>query len=139
MAEMIHQKKVRGTKYEVRIRTSYLVLRTFLRASSILEVTVALVIISLVFGMFMMIYMNILSGDLYLQKMKYEGKLALQYNEIIRLKDFTDGVKEDGTVRIFQKIIPYKDDATVKLIELKAITPEGKVLAQRKQLHYVGP
>jgi hypothetical protein len=110
-----------------------------IRSSSILEVTVALVIISITFGIFMMIYVNLLSGNYYLQKLKYEGKLTIQYQELVQSKNFIDEVKEDETVRIFQTILPYRNATNIKLVELKAINRNGKVLAEHKTLYYVNP
>jgi len=106
------------------------------RSSSILEVSVALVILSLAFGVFMMIYMNILAGSFYLQKLKYEGKLGMIYRETLKSKDFTDRTEEDGMVRIFRKVAPYKNNNDIMAIELKAIDQGGKVLAESKFLYY---
>jgi hypothetical protein len=106
------------------------------RSSSILEVTVALVVISITFGLFMMTYINLLAGNYYLQKLKYEGKLSIQLQELIQSKKFVNDVKEEGQVRIFQTVSRYKDSRSLKWIELKAINSKGKILAEYNSLYY---
>jgi hypothetical protein len=115
------------------------VARARVRSSSILEVSVALVILSLAFGVFMMIYMNVLAGSFYLQKLKYEGRLGMLYRETLKSKDFTDRTEEDGVVRIFRKVSAYKGNTDIMAIELKAIDQGGKILAEFKFLYYVSP
>jgi hypothetical protein len=113
------------------------ILQGRVRSSSILEVTVALVIVSVAFGIFLMIYMNILAANLYLQKLKYEGRLMSQYQEILRTGAFIDDIKDEGQVRIFQTVTPYKGEGKAKQIELKAIRHDGKLLVQYKFIRYV--
>ena len=109
------------------------------RASSILEVTVALVIISIAFGIFMTIYMNILTGNLYLQKLKYAGRLTVLRQEFLKAADFTSAVVEDGPVRIFREVSPYENNNQLLFIQFKAIDSNGKVVAHTRFLYHVNP
>jgi hypothetical protein len=108
-----------------------------LRASSILEVTVALVILSISFSIFLIIHLNVTSGSRYFQRIKYESRIAMAYNELIRTGDYTDQVVTEGTVKIFRSVTPYPGQLNLKTIRLKAVSENGKILAEYKTLLYV--
>ena len=106
------------------------------RASSLIEVTVALVIISISVGIFMTLYINLLSRSHYLQKLKYELKLQDMYYEMIAKVDFNDDVIDENQIRIFKKVIPYEGNTNLNFIELRAIASDGRLLAECKGLYY---
>lgn len=106
------------------------------KSSSLLEVTVALVLLSIAFGIFLMIHTNLLSG-LSFQKLKYREKLKSYYREMIRNRNFLDAVTEEDDVRVFRNVESYKNIPHLFFIEVKAVSSNGEMIARYRGLHYV--
>jgi Tfp pilus assembly protein PilE len=88
------------------------------RASTLLEVVIAMVIIILVFGMAMMIYANVLRLSLSAKKIKAQAVL-----QDIALKAEQTGQYSTGSVtiddfRIEQEVQPFSNDTLLNKIHL---------------------
>ena len=118
------------------IRTTKLCSRK-VKSSSIVEVTVALVIISVVFGIFIMIYTNLISGGKTLQRVKYQEQLKVSYQEMLRSENYVDSMATDGAVTISRKVSRYKNTSDLLLVEMKAVHENGSTWAEQKFLLYV--
>ena len=105
-----------------------------LPASSILEVTTAMVIISMVFGLAIIIYLNIQRSGVSSLKLSSRIKLEAVFSETNRLKKF-----ESREVR-FEDIIVYQEiennSEGLLSIKLEARDEQGKLIAQQKHLIY---
>jgi hypothetical protein len=105
-----------------------------LPASSILEVTTAMIIISMVFGLAIIIYLNIQRSGVSSLKLSSRIKLEAVFSETNRLKKF-----ESREVR-FEDIIVYQEiehnSEGLLSIKLEARDEQGKLIAQQKHLIY---
>jgi Tfp pilus assembly protein PilV len=104
------------------------------RAASLIEVVVAMVLMMTIFGVSMVIYVNI-SGAGFSEQ---SWKSTLLINEVatrtLKEKSFFDEVVEKDNITIYKKITPYRQMAQVVLLEIEAINQENRKLAHRKQL-----
>ncbi|MDB5146207.1 MAG: hypothetical protein JWQ57_227 [Mucilaginibacter sp.] len=97
-----------------------LMVQTKIRASTILEVVVSMVIIILVFGIAMMIYTNVLRLSLSAKKIKAQAILQ----EIVLKSEQTKNLSTQSFIiddfRVEQEIKPYLDDTLLNEIHVTA-------------------
>lgn len=97
--------------------------------SSIVEVIVATLIFSIVFGIAMMIGINLQADRFSLRKTLYQEMLRKHYREVIRSKKYVDLTTDAGDVKIIQHIKPYGDSKTLLWINIEAVSAQGKVIS----------
>lgn len=107
-----------------------------LKATTLIEVLVAMIIILLSFGTGMMIYNNILNSDNGYEKMKSRLILNEIAIETKKEKTFFDEIKEEETFTIHKSIEQYKDKKNLSLLHLKAFNKQGRLIAEKKELIY---
>lgn len=107
------------------------------RASSLIEVITALVILSLLFGLAITIYLNVQRAGLSSAKTYYYMMLDEAYYNVKKPEDLADKEYLFEEVVIYQTVQQHPESAELKVIHLEARSTEGKVLAIRKHLKYV--
>jgi len=112
------------------------ILQQRLRASSIFEVTVAMVLILAIFSTAIIIYLNITSASPQLRKFKYEAYLTSAAQEAIHDKSLVNASWKDESVTIYKNAQPYQGNTKLILLNLKAEDAIGKVIAEYNILVY---
>ncbi len=105
-----------------------------LKASTLLEALVAMVIVMLALGVFTTIYLNVLrSGDYH---RKTEAGLLLEKiaMETKQSKTFIDTEFNLEEFVIIKKIITYEGAENLSLLSLKAFDKKEKLLVERNEL-----
>lgn len=90
------------------------------KASTILEVIVSMVVIVIVFGIAMMIYTNVLRMSLSAKKLRAH---AILESEMLKAEHSTDSLTQFVTIddfRIDEESEPYPDNADLSIIHLTA-------------------
>ena len=93
-------------------------LKSRVKASSILEVIISMIIIMVVFGISMMIYTNVLSSSLSGKKIRAQ---ALLQETMLEAEHATVNTTQTSTIddfRIEQDAKPYNDDPDLTVIHL---------------------
>jgi Tfp pilus assembly protein PilV len=111
-------------------------LRSYVRASTLIEVTVALVIISMVFSLAIMIYLNIQRTGFSSTKLMYAMMLEEAYSSTQRLSDFTTKEYDYEDIIIYQQIERHAVNSELTIVHLEARNKEGKLLVEKKHLFY---
>jgi hypothetical protein len=106
-----------------------------IRASSLVEVSIAMVITGIVFSAALMIMLNIASGSDNLQKVKYDLLLRQMVQETVQHKTYLSGTIVDGTITIEKEIITYLENPELFMLRFTAWRGE-KELAKYKTLVY---
>lgn len=107
------------------------------RSSSLVEVTTALVIISMVFGLAMIIYMNVHRTGFSSQKLACEILMNDMYNSTAQSRQYLSKEQHYGDIVIYQEVRPYSDGKDLLLIQLEARDPGGKLIAMQRHIIYV--
>jgi len=108
------------------------------KASSLVEVTTALIIISVIFGLAIITYLNVQRTDYSTAKLTYQ----LILDELPAEIDLTVGQENAETiiddVSVLRTITKHPSNESLYVIHVEARTMEGKLLGERKYLKY-GP
>ena len=112
------------------------VLKVRMAASSIVEVTTALVIISMIFSLAMIIYLNVQRSGISFRKV--DGVIMMEevYAETKNLKKYEDRTEEREDIIIYQKVSASGESPDLLVIQLEARDAQGKVIAEQKHLIY---
>ena len=105
-----------------------------LKAFSIVETLVALVLISLAFGAGAMIYLNVLSTSNIALKEKANLVLEEIYQKTILTERYVSEELVERQFRVEKKIQPYRNNSKVYLLELKAFDTKDKLMATHRTL-----
>jgi Tfp pilus assembly protein PilV len=105
-----------------------------LKAASLLEVVIAMVIISIVFGVGMMTYMNILKSSFSVQQLNATLLLNKIVEETKQEQSFFDETITEENITVYKKASKYQGNDNLVLLELEVLDAENKILANRKQL-----
>lgn len=105
-----------------------------LKASTLLESMVAMMIVMMCLGFFSMIYVNIMNSDNNRQKLKISLLLKTIANQTIKESKFIDEQIKQGDITIEKKIETYENTSNLKLIKLTANNENGNTINQYKQL-----
>jgi hypothetical protein len=108
------------------------------KASTLVEVTISLVIITMIFSIAMVIYLNIQSSGFSNVKLLNKALLDEAYAQVIKSKDFEkkEEIDYDHFILIRSSSRhPQNENMVILLFEIR--NDEGKLLAERKHLLYV--
>lgn len=109
---------------------SKLTIQPRVRASTIIEVLISMVIIMVIFGMAMMIYANVIRSSLSVKKVNAEAIL----NEILtndeKTNDNSTQVLNIDDFRIEQVVKPYNSDNNLMEIDLVAYDANGQKITE---------
>ena len=109
-------------------------LKKSVRASTILEVVVSMVIIVIVFGTAMMIYTNVMRMSLSVKKLKAQ---ALLHETMLNAEHTALNVTQTinrGDFRIEEEIKPYKDNTVLTDIYLTAYDRNQQKIAELQKV-----
>ena len=107
-----------------------------LRASSLVEVTVGMVLISLVIGFALMIYTNVSQSAPHLSKLRCQLTLQRIAQQTVSEQTFFSETQADEAVTIHKTVRPYPEADGAWLIELEAIGPDQRVIATYQTIAY---
>jgi len=108
---------------------------TRVRSSTLIEVTTALIIISVVFVLALNIFMNVQRSGLSARKLSCQMMLDEVYLGSVREKKYPPRHETFGDIVVYQEVKPR--EYGLLQIMLEARDQEGKVLAEQKHLLYV--
>src|SRR5688572_12254962 len=122
----------------VRVATD-IMFKAKVKASSLIEVITALIIISLVFSLAIVVYLNVQRSGFSSKKLRYSMILDEVYSGIH--KETLTGNKEFdyGDVIVHQEIKVHSSFPSLLLMQLAVRNEEGKLLAEKKFMKYVAP
>jgi len=104
------------------------------RASSLLEVLIAMIVIIIVFTIAMMIYTNVLRLSLSAKKLRAEALLQnIMLNDEHKVTDVKDTVNNND-FRIEQKITPYDQSSNLTVIHLIAYDSNQQKIAELQKV-----
>lgn len=113
-------------------------MKKYLKASTLMESLVAMVLIMLTMCIGGMIYGNVLSGSDSARKLKAQLLLEAESEYRTRNTEYRMSKvleKEDrGEMKVVTSVEPYKNMPGLLLVTKRAVDTEGKVLAERKEL-----
>ncbi|MEN0052360.1 MAG: hypothetical protein AAGC65_01760 [Mucilaginibacter sp.] len=108
--------------------------RTLLRASSLTEVVIAMVIIMLVFGIAMTIYANVIRLSLSVKKMRAQAALEEALSGAINTGKAENHTEQADGYRIEQTVQPYGTAPGLIVIQLTAIDDQQQPIAKLQQV-----
>ena len=106
------------------------ILNRSLKASTLIEVLVAMVIIMASIGIGLIIYENLSSGNNDELKIKAEIALNNLATETKKNNHFIDLSVEQEDMRLQQTVVPYEKSKRLISLHLEAFTPFGRRITQ---------
>jgi Tfp pilus assembly protein PilV len=107
------------------------------KASSLVEVIIAMVIIAITFSLGIMIYINVIYSSYNEQKNTAYNLLELYAAQTKQQKSYVDQYEEIDGFIIEKKISNYNNDQYLILMELNAYNVEKKHLINRKEIVFL--
>jgi len=108
-----------------------------LKASSMLEVLVAMVLFAVIFSLGINLYVKIVQSSFSGSKLKASLLLTHLAEQTKKEKAFVDATLEEGAVRVEREIKMYNGNKSLLILEFKAYDQADSLLAQRKELYSV--
>jgi len=105
-----------------------------IRASTLLETIVALMLVMMCFSIGMMIYVNVINSDNNRQKLHVHLLLKGIAFKTKTDNSYLDESIESEMLSIKKKVIKYKDTENLNMLTLKAYDKQGKLLEEYKEL-----
>ena len=105
-----------------------------LKASTLVEALVAMVIVMLAVGMFTTIYVNVMKSSDHNRKVLASVLLDKIAMETKQKKVFLDEQIKTEEFIVDKKIVPYEGAAGLSVLSLKASDKNEKLLAERNEL-----
>lgn len=105
-------------------------------ASSILEVTTAMILVGIIFVISSMIYFNLSTSNKSMRKLKVEHLLNHLALENITNRQYLDQQYKYETFTVHQQVTSYKKNNNLLWFQLEAIGKDGKVIATHNCLVY---
>jgi hypothetical protein len=113
--------------------------RSRLRASSMIEVTTALIIISVIFSLAISIYLNVQRSGFSSGKIMYAMMLDEVYSVMEETGDTENREFVYDEVSIYQETSMHPSNPSLLIVRIGARNAEGKLLIEKKYLKYVAP
>jgi hypothetical protein len=104
------------------------------KASTLIEVVVAMVIMFITFGLGMMIYHNVLKSGINLQNIKADHLSSQIVEETIKARSYFDEEMELQDLLVKKRIGPYQNNSSLLLLEIQVFSKDAKLLAETSQL-----
>ena len=105
-----------------------------IKASSLLETIVALLVVMTVFGIAMTIYINVLRNSDSLSTLKAIQTLEQVAAETKTKRSYFDESFRVDEIMVEKSFIQYQHNEDLWLMDLKAIDPLNKTIATRKEI-----
>ena len=104
------------------------------KASTIVDVIVSMVIIVVVFGIAMIIYANVTRMSLSSQKIKAQAILQKELISTEQTKTFSNKSIDTADLRIEQEVVPFNNDTLLSVIHLTAYDLNQNEVTELKKL-----
>ena len=108
-----------------------------LKASSLIEVVVAMVILSVTFTVCLMVFNNITRSTYSLRQMKYSLILQNLKLKTEQEKSYFDEVISEENEIVYKKVSHYNNRENLILLEFEVVDAGNEVIAERKDLIYL--
>jgi hypothetical protein len=105
-------------------------------ASTLIEVTIALIIISMIFGFATVIFLNVQRTGFSVSKVSNYIVLDEVWAKMNAGGDFTSKEYQVANGTIFQSVEQHPENEHLFVIRLELRNQEGKVLAEKKYIKY---
>jgi hypothetical protein len=105
-----------------------------IKASTLLEVIISMVVIMVVFGIAMMIFSKITTFSISGKASRARAALEYQLTKIEKAKIFTNESLVAGDFNIDQTAMPYRSFDNLLLLTLTAYDTNNKVVAQLRRI-----
>lgn len=105
-----------------------------LKGAVLLESMLAMIVVMLCFGIAVMIYNNVVAGSREKIKVLARIQLATEAEKAKAGERLLDETIECNGFRIERRVLPYRDAADLCELELTAIMPDGKQIAEYHEL-----
>ena len=112
-------------------------LNTKLKAATVVELIVAMVITMICFGIGLMILMNVITSDKASHKLNATLTIDRIAAETKKTAHYYDEVMDEDPLTIHKKIKGYETDPALKILEIKAFDNNGNLLGERKELIFI--
>ena len=107
------------------------------KGSTVIEVIIAMVLITVVLGIALMIIGNVTRSSLSYQKLRAESLLRTTASDIVSPEKGTKTLKVDD-ITIQEEIKAFGDNEALFTLSLSAFDTNGKLLAQLSQIKIAG-
>ena len=111
-----------------------LIIKSRVKASTVLEVVISMVIIVLIFGTAMMIYGNVTRTSLSSQKLRAQAVLAQTMKAIQERASTQDSKSVIAGFTVERTVKPYDGNTKLLEVDLKAYDENNQLLAELNQL-----
>ena len=105
-----------------------------LKAYTLVETIIAMVIIMLVFSIAMMIFVNVMKTERVVRQAEVFFKINEVLNQTKLKKEYVDLTYSFDDYEIQQTIIPYNESNKIKQLTVTAFDSNGKQIAQKIEL-----
>ncbi len=106
------------------------------KASSIIEVSVAMVITSIALSCSLMLFQRISTSSYSLQELKAQQLLTTRIEHTLRTSNLTNFTETTDQLTIEQKTHAYPPQQNLMIIHLTAYRQDGKQVAELKRIVY---
>ncbi|PCJ87266.1 MAG: hypothetical protein COA57_04870 [Flavobacteriales bacterium] len=109
-------------------------LKQKIKATTLVETLIAMVIVMITFGLGLMIYVNVMnSGN---QQLKLNAQLLMNQMAAETKTDnnFLDEEMETETLKIIKTVLPYEGSKRLNILMFEAFNKGGKKVTERKEL-----
>ena len=107
-------------------------LKRHIRASTLLETLVALVLILICFSIATLVLVNIMQSDNGRLKLHARLELDALYEKTMDERSFVDGSAEYNGFVIEKRLLPYEGPPGLYLLELKAVAQKQTIATYKK-------
>ncbi len=108
-----------------------------LKATTLIESMVAMILIVVSFGIGMMIYFNVLNGTRLQQKMQAELLLNTVLENTKKTSSFVEEAIELNGLIVTKETSPYRSYDNVRLLHLKAYDQKSNFIIDLKEVVYI--
>ena len=109
-------------------------LKPKLKATTLAESLIAMVIIMLVFGIAVTIFANVSDSTMMHEKIRAEIILQDILLKTKAAKNFIDGETEINGIKIMKKVVPYSGAQGLSMITLTALNRNNKQIVKKSEL-----
>jgi Tfp pilus assembly protein PilE len=103
-------------------------------AHTLVETIISMAIVMFVFGIAMMIYINVVRTDRIMQKTEVFFKINETLFKAKQTRDFTEKQFDFKTFEIHQKVEAYSGCKNIKKLTVLAVDIDGKLIAEKSEL-----
>jgi hypothetical protein len=106
------------------------------KASSLIEVIVALIIITLIFSFAMTIYLNVQRANFNSLKLTCQMRMSEVFSVSVKTNSYQNREVSYDELVVHQEVRPHSQSANLLIVTLEGRDPNGKIIAEQKHLVY---